>query len=103
MRGIKCSLGYGGVKSTDTCRYISGSVTPLAHIKCMHPLLPSIRTWVGRERRVQCRSSLATSLCNAICLLCFLLYTQNLKVLKYVGDDKKAEWARYWIERGLQG
>lgn len=40
---------------------------------------------------------------NAICLLCFLLYTQNLKVLKYVGDDKKAEWARYWIERGLQG
>ena len=39
-------------------------------------------------------------------MMMMLLYfhcAQNLRVLKYVGDDKKAEWARYWIERGLQG
>ncbi|XP_077995663.1 maleylacetoacetate isomerase-like isoform X2 [Glandiceps talaboti] len=28
---------------------------------------------------------------------------QNLAVLKYVGDEKKAEWGRYWIDRGFQG
>lgn len=27
---------------------------------------------------------------------------QNLSVLEYVGDEKRAEWARFWIERGLQ-
>eukprot|EP00164_Ancoracysta_twista_P009382 GFYU01013874.1.p1 GENE.GFYU01013874.1~~GFYU01013874.1.p1 ORF type:complete len:228 (+),score=74.86 GFYU01013874.1:53-685(+) len=27
---------------------------------------------------------------------------QNLKVLKYVGDDKKMEWAKYWIAEGLK-
>lgn len=27
---------------------------------------------------------------------------QNLKVLKKVGEDKKEEWARLWIESGLQ-
>eukprot|EP00731_Ephydatia_muelleri_P028289 Em0019g1162a len=36
-------------------------------------------------------------------IACDIQPIQNLKVLKYVGDDKKAEWARYWIERGLQG
>ena len=28
---------------------------------------------------------------------------QNLKVLKYVGDEKKAEWGKYWIELGFNG
>jgi len=28
---------------------------------------------------------------------------QNLRVLKKVGEDKKAEWAKYWIEYGLKG
>jgi maleylacetoacetate isomerase len=26
---------------------------------------------------------------------------QNLRVLKYVGDEKKTEWARHWISVGL--
>lgn len=28
---------------------------------------------------------------------------QNLRVLKKVGDDKKQEWAKYWIEFGFKG
>jgi len=28
---------------------------------------------------------------------------QNLKVLKKVGEDKKAEWAKFWIEAGFDG
>jgi len=28
---------------------------------------------------------------------------QNLKVLKYVGDEKKAEWGKHWIEQGFNG
>lgn len=28
---------------------------------------------------------------------------QNLRILKYVGDDKKAEWGHYWIDRGFEG
>ncbi|XP_032237128.1 maleylacetoacetate isomerase isoform X2 [Nematostella vectensis] len=27
---------------------------------------------------------------------------QNLKVLQYVGPDKKVEWGHYWIDRGFQ-
>ncbi|XP_070577370.1 maleylacetoacetate isomerase-like [Ptychodera flava] len=27
---------------------------------------------------------------------------QNLSVLKYVGDEKKAEWGNYWIDKGFQ-
>ena len=26
---------------------------------------------------------------------------QNLKVLKYVGDEKKMEWGKHWIEKGF--
>ena len=26
---------------------------------------------------------------------------QNLSVLKYVGDEKKAEWGHYWINKGF--
>jgi maleylacetoacetate isomerase len=26
-----------------------------------------------------------------------------LGVLKYVGDAKKSEWGRHWIDRGFQG
>ncbi|XP_064624073.1 probable maleylacetoacetate isomerase 2 [Lineus longissimus] len=27
---------------------------------------------------------------------------QNLSVLQYVGDEKKMEWAKHWIDRGFQ-
>jgi len=27
---------------------------------------------------------------------------QNLKVLQYVGNEKKMEWGHYWIDRGFQ-
>ena len=27
---------------------------------------------------------------------------QNLSVLKKVGDEKKAEWGNYWINKGFQ-
>ncbi|KAL9953228.1 hypothetical protein ACROYT_G040608 [Oculina patagonica] len=27
---------------------------------------------------------------------------QNLSVLKYLGDEKKAEWGHYWINKGFQ-
>lgn len=30
-------------------------------------------------------------------------YSQNLRVLKYVGDEKKAEWGKHWIEQGFNG
>lgn len=26
---------------------------------------------------------------------------QNLSVLKYVGDEKKAEWGHHWINKGF--
>ena len=26
-----------------------------------------------------------------------------MKVLKYVGDEKKASWGKHWIEHGFQG
>lgn len=26
---------------------------------------------------------------------------QNLNVLQYVGDEKKAEWGRHWITKGF--
>lgn len=38
-----------------------------------------------------------------ICLSDYFLYSQNLRVLKYVGDEKKAEWGRHWIEQGFNG
>lgn len=28
---------------------------------------------------------------------------QNLRVLKYVGAEKKAEWGKHWIETGFSG
>ncbi|CAH1792070.1 unnamed protein product [Owenia fusiformis] len=28
---------------------------------------------------------------------------QNLPVLQYVGDEKKMEWGRYWIDKGFKG
>lgn len=31
------------------------------------------------------------------------MHSQNLKVLKYVGDEKKAEWGKHWIEQGFNG
>ena len=27
---------------------------------------------------------------------------QNLSVLKYLGDEKKAEWGHHWINKGFQ-
>ena len=26
-----------------------------------------------------------------------------MRVLKYVGDEKKAEWGKHWIEKGFNG
>jgi hypothetical protein len=28
---------------------------------------------------------------------------QNLRVLQKVGEEKKNEWAQYWIEEGFKG
>ena len=30
-------------------------------------------------------------------------FLQNLRVLKYVGDERKAEWGKHWIEQGFNG
>jgi hypothetical protein len=30
-------------------------------------------------------------------------YSQNLRVLRYVGDEIKAEWGKHWIEKGFNG
>jgi maleylacetoacetate isomerase len=37
------------------------------------------------------------------CIACDIQPIQNLGVLKYVGDAKKSEWGRHWIDRGFQG
>ena len=31
----------------------------------------------------------------------FLYEFQNLRVLKYVGEEKKAAWGKHWIELGF--
>ena len=39
--------------------------------------------------------------CSELCILAICM--QNLRVLKYVGDEKKLEWGKYWIEQGFNG
>jgi hypothetical protein len=36
-------------------------------------------------------------------ILTILKLFQNLGVLKKVGDEKKAEWGHYWIDRRFEG
>ena len=35
--------------------------------------------------------------------MCVFVILQNLRVLKYVGDEKKVEWGKHWIEQGFNG
>ncbi|CAI8001901.1 Maleylacetoacetate isomerase [Geodia barretti] len=35
------------------------------------------------------------------CVACGIQPIQNLRVLKFVGDEKKAEWGKHWIELGF--
>lgn len=35
------------------------------------------------------------------CIACGIQPIQNLRVLQYVGSDKKVEWGKYWIEYGF--
>jgi maleylacetoacetate isomerase len=48
------------------------------------------------KKRAQVRS-----LSNIIA--CGIQPIQNLKVLQYVGAEKKAEWGKHWIEQGFNG
>ncbi|XP_076326388.1 maleylacetoacetate isomerase-like isoform X2 [Tachypleus tridentatus] len=36
-------------------------------------------------------------------IACDIQPIQNLVVLQYVGDEKKAEWGKYWITKGFTG
>lgn len=36
-------------------------------------------------------------------IACGIQPVQNLRVLQYVGGEKKAEWGHHWIERGFKG
>lgn len=45
--------------------------------------------WIFQVRQV------ADAICQGIQPI------QNLRVLNKVGDEKKVEWARYWISLGL--
>ena len=38
-----------------------------------------------------------------VLIIIILEYSQNLRVLKYVGDEKKVEWGKHWIEQGFNG
>lgn len=77
---------------------ISQSMAILEYLEESHPCPPLLGTTAEERARIRQISEMINSGIQPL---------QNLKVLQYIksefslSDDQKNEWAKYWIERGL--
>jgi len=73
---------------------ISQSVAIMEYLEETHsnpPLLPSDPYHRAKVRQI------------VECVVSDIQPIQNLRVLKKVGEEKKSEWAKFWIDVGFQG